>query len=76
MIAQAAESVESAQGGLGIGLALVRRLVTLHGGQEWAERAGRRRGATFTVRLPGSGPAAPSGQPSTVTRLRPPCLDA
>lgn len=59
MFAQTDERVESAQGGLGIGLALVRRLVTPYGGQVWADSAGLGRGATFTVRLPRSGPAAP-----------------
>lgn len=40
------------QGGLGIGLTLVRSLVELHGGQVAAESAGAGHGSTFKVRLP------------------------
>jgi signal transduction histidine kinase/CheY-like chemotaxis protein len=39
-------------GGLGLGLAIVRHLVELHGGAVTAESAGETRGATFRVRLP------------------------
>ncbi|HSI06504.1 MAG TPA: ATP-binding protein, partial [Myxococcota bacterium] len=40
-----------AHGGLGLGLAIVRHLVELHGGRVTAESAGRGAGALFTVRL-------------------------
>jgi PAS domain S-box-containing protein len=48
-----AESVTlRSQGGLGLGLAIVRHLVELHGGAVKAESPGNGRGATFTVTLP------------------------
>jgi signal transduction histidine kinase len=39
-------------GGLGLGLAIVRHLVELHGGSVWAESPGEGLGSTFGVRLP------------------------
>jgi signal transduction histidine kinase len=44
--------------GTGLGLALTRRLVELHGGTTWAESAGEGRGSTFTIRLPLRSPAS------------------
>jgi CheY-like chemotaxis protein len=49
---QGDSSSTRAHGGLGIGLALVRHLVDLHGGTVSAQSDGPGRGATFTVRLP------------------------
>jgi CheY-like chemotaxis protein len=49
---QADQSTTRAQGGLGLGLSIVRHLVELHGGEVSAHSEGEGRGATFTVRLP------------------------
>jgi signal transduction histidine kinase len=49
---QAERDVDRAEGGLGLGLSLVRNLVELHGGEVQASSPGRGRGSTFTVRLP------------------------
>jgi PAS domain S-box-containing protein len=52
MFTQVRGSLDRAQGGLGIGLSLVRRLVELHGGRVSAFSGGTGQGSTFTVRLP------------------------
>jgi signal transduction histidine kinase len=50
--ARAGDSITRRQGGLGLGLTLVRALVERHGGTVEAESRGPGHGATFTVRLP------------------------
>lgn len=52
MFSQVNRALERSQGGLGIGLALVRRLVEMHGGSVTVSSAGADRGSTFTVKLP------------------------
>lgn len=52
LFAQVDRTLERSTGGLGIGLALARRLVAMHGGTIEAASAGQGRGSTFTVRLP------------------------
>ncbi len=49
---QVDRSIDRAQGGLGLGLALVKKLVEMHGGEVWAESPGPDRGSTFCPRLP------------------------
>ena len=57
LFAQADRSLDRAQGGLGIGLTVARRLVELHGGSIDARSEGPGRGAEFIVRLPVLPPA-------------------
>jgi PAS domain S-box-containing protein len=52
MFSQVDRSVERNTGGLGIGLALTRGLVEMHGGTVTAESEGEGKGSTFTVTLP------------------------
>jgi PAS domain S-box-containing protein len=52
MFSQVNSAIDRAEGGLGIGLALVKGLVALHGGQVFASSEGLGRGSEFTVRLP------------------------
>ena len=67
MFTQVARSIERSNGGLGIGLSLVRRLAELHGGSVSAHSAGVGLGSTFALRLPlaqapaGAAPSAPAG---------------
>ncbi|MFO1338488.1 MAG: ATP-binding protein [Burkholderiaceae bacterium] len=60
LFTQVDRTLGRAQGGLGIGLALVKRLVDMHGGSVEAHSGGAGRGSVFTVKLPliESGPAA------------------
>jgi signal transduction histidine kinase len=52
LFTQVDRSLNRSQGGLGIGLALVRRLVEMHGGRVAAHSDGPGRGAEFVVRIP------------------------
>jgi signal transduction histidine kinase/CheY-like chemotaxis protein len=52
MFSQAKDVLHRAQGGLGIGLTIVKQLVEMHGGSVWAESKGEGKGAIFHVWLP------------------------
>jgi len=64
MFSQIGRTVDRSQGGLGIGLSLVRRMVELHGGTVSAASPGANAGSVFTVRLPLAGmPASEAAAP-------------
>ena len=65
LFVQGERTLDRSEGGLGIGLTLVKRLVTLHGGAVEAQSDGPGKGSRFTVTLPLAGPAAEvSGEPT------------
>jgi signal transduction histidine kinase/CheY-like chemotaxis protein len=69
---QADSSSSRRHGGLGLGLALVRDLVELHGGTATATSGGPGEGATFKVSLPARGVASPSiARPGTNRQVIP-----
>jgi len=54
MFSQVNSAIDRSEGGLGIGLALVKGLISMHGGSVEASSEGAGRGSTFTIRLPAS----------------------
>jgi PAS domain S-box-containing protein len=64
LFVQEPQSLARSQGGLGLGLAIVRSLVDLHGGTVEVRSEGRGRGSEFLVRLPALDRSVDSGTPS------------
>lgn len=64
LFSQIDSHLDRSRGGLGIGLALVKRLVAMHGGTVAAESAGTGQGSAFTIRLPLATGSGPASQPS------------
>jgi CheY-like chemotaxis protein/anti-sigma regulatory factor (Ser/Thr protein kinase) len=52
LFTQGERTPDRSQGGLGIGLALVKAIVALHEGKAWAESEGKGRGSRFAIELP------------------------
>ena len=67
---QADSSMSRSHGGLGLGLAIVRHIVELHGGTVRAASAGEGQGATFTIHLP-IAEGAHDARPAAATALEP-----
>jgi signal transduction histidine kinase/ActR/RegA family two-component response regulator len=74
MFVQASQPLQRAQGGLGIGLSLVRRLAEMHGGSAVLSSAGLGQGSTFTLRMPlapdATGTLAPAASEPAVPSRR------
>jgi PAS domain S-box-containing protein len=67
LFVQGDRSIGRQEGGLGIGLALVKRLIELHGGEVAVQSEGLRHGSVFTIRLPVLHEAAPASRDPTST---------
>jgi CheY-like chemotaxis protein len=67
MFTQADATLERSRGGLGLGLALARQLIEMHGGSVTARSEGLGRGSEFTVQLPGIVVEAPRPAPAPAT---------
>jgi PAS domain S-box-containing protein len=74
MFSQVKSSQDRSEGGLGIGLAIAKGLVELHGGTIEARSEGHARGSEFVVRLPyRTLPSSTRSAPSTASKEKGPC---
>jgi signal transduction histidine kinase len=73
---QEPQALDRAQGGLGLGLAIVRSLVSLHGGTVSARSPGPGQGSVFEVRLPLATDTVAAGPPAAASRTELPGLPA
>ncbi|HET6725788.1 MAG TPA: PAS domain-containing protein [Gammaproteobacteria bacterium] len=76
LFTQSVQSIERAEGGLGLGLALVRNLVELHGGNVEVHSEGVNRGSEFIVRLPLIPQRRAGSETGAHTMARPPAEPA
>jgi PAS domain S-box-containing protein len=65
LFVQSRQTLDRAQGGLGLGLSIVKNLVAMHGASVAAQSEGVGRGSTFTVRLPAPQASAAQVEPSS-----------
>ena len=69
LFAQGDRSLARSEGGLGIGLTIVKKLVEMHGGSVAAKSEGAGKGSEFTIRLPAAAsPAAADGEGAGIGR--------
>ena len=64
---QESQSIDRSRGGLGLGLTIVKTIVSLHDGTVTAESEGQDRGSTFTITLPVEGEVTPIPFPREAT---------
>ena len=72
LFTQGERSPDRSQGGLGLGLALVKRLAELHGGKARASSPGQGQGAVFTVSIPAAPEEVASNNSPTAVRTQEP----